>query len=345
MKKAYIYASPDWLEILLIKDDDLAYYKKYPIKFVPGTVYRTHISGDLDFLSGYEVDLGEDKAFIPKREMAKGRPADFPASLVYPPLEGKLARLSPEVKYLGDYMIYYPLEEGLFFSRSLDENFIQNAKEGLRKLGLGQDEKIIVRTRAQGKLDQLLDEYKLFKERRKALARRDNPLQLNPPEEVLLALAEARDIYTNSQEIFKEYRDFFGPRLKLQTSLDIRSISVYNEAVQKSLLRKISLPEGPELVIEELEALTVVDINSKHYRSRNRAEMAWEVNLLSTVELVSQIQIRGIRGIILVDYLRMNRKDTENLIDFLQDSLKTRHIELGLIGKTATGLIEMSIRS
>ena len=134
-------------------------------------------------------------------------------------------------------------------------------------------------------------------------------------------------------------------RLPQETKYDSTFRDVYHPILSKEIanlsLRILPLKGGGELVFDTLEALTVIDVNSGNVESRTFKEMAKSVNNQALDEVVRQIRLRNLEGIILIDFLRENRERQEELIFSFRKSFSEDRRQVKVYGFTKTGLLEM----
>jgi ribonuclease G len=108
--------------------------------------------------------------------------------------------------------------------------------------------------------------------------------------------------------------------------------------------RKISLPSGGEIIIDKTEALTVIDVNSKHFTStQNQQETALITNLEAVEEIFRQLRLRNIGGIIIIDFIDMNEEtDKQKVLENVEAETKKDKSKIEIFGFTRLGLLELS---
>lgn len=108
--------------------------------------------------------------------------------------------------------------------------------------------------------------------------------------------------------------------------------------------REVPLPSGGSLVIDYTEALTAIDVNSGSFQGNMpHGELAFLLNQSAVKEIARQIRLRGIGGIILIDFIDMERKSQEaRLVELLKEEVRKDRVKTVVCGMTSLGLVEMT---
>jgi len=116
------------------------------------------------------------------------------------------------------------------------------------------------------------------------------------------------------------------------------------EEVNQALKRQVSLKSGGHIVIDQTEALIAVDVNSGSFvRSRNMEETGFKTNLEAVHELVHQLRLRNLGGIIVVDFIDMQEEENKTrLLEVLDEALKRDKTKTHVVQYSALGLVEMT---
>jgi len=156
-----------------------------------------------------------------------------------------------------------------------------------------------------------------------------------------LAIRTVRDIFDSSiskilcdnEQITKKIRDFLSivqPRLKRRATYYDGKSPLFHKCniekeIQKIQASRVELKSGGSLVIEQTEALVAIDVNSGRYRKQTNAEQtAFKINLEAAKEIVRQLKLRDMGGLIICDFIDMrdNRNKREIEKEF-RDALKS----------------------
>ncbi len=116
------------------------------------------------------------------------------------------------------------------------------------------------------------------------------------------------------------------------------------EQIQSLFEREVPLPSGGSLVIDYTEALTAIDVNSGAFKGNMpHTELAYLTNEEAAREIARQIRLRGIGGIIMIDFLDMDKKSQqEKLVHFLKNEVRKDRVKTVVCGMTSLGLVEMT---
>jgi len=146
----------------------------------------------------------------------------------------------------------------------------------------------------------------------------------------------------------KAYCDQFYPALTEKLAIVSGPAPLFDqynvdEAIETALSRNAPLPSGGGLVIETMEALTAVDVNSGRFtEGRSPAENARKTNLEAAVELTRQIRLRNLGGLIVVDFIHMeDEPGWEEVLEALRNGFSRDRVSCRVVGRTEGGLVEL----
>ncbi len=284
--------------------------------------------------------------------------------VVKDPLKTKGARLSMELTIAGRYMVYAPTGEGVGVSRRLDDGERERLRRQTASLDLGKGG-VIVRTAAQGASRQdfereLLYLHKLHEVLMERVERSHAPALVF--QEADLAVRVVRDIFSahferaivDNEHQHARLTSFFArtaPELAERVELWEGARPLFEafgveQAIEGVLSRRVDLPSGGYLIIDCAEALTVIDVNSGSFTGGKGASLEdtiTKTNLEAAEEVVNQLRLRDIGGIIVIDFIDMARarnrdavmKTLRRCLD--EDRTKTFTAEISKLG-----LVEMT---
>ena len=116
--------------------------------------------------------------------------------------------------------------------------------------------------------------------------------------------------------------------------------------IVQALEKKVWLKSGGYLVIEPTDALTVIDVNTgKYVGSTNLGETVYRANLEAAEEILRQIRLRDIGGIILVDFIDMEKEEQkEHLLSVMREKARNDRTKTNIVDITSLGLVEITRR-
>ena len=156
-------------------------------------------------------------------------------------------------------------------------------------------------------------------------------------------------IYTDEEDIFEEIETNLPylkekELLKLYKDDKVSLGTLYNfkGSVDKLIEKRVWLKSGANIIIEQLETLTVIDINSGKNISKNETAIL-EINKEAAVEIARQLRLRNISGMIIIDFINMKSKEyIEELIAVLKEQIKQDSVPCTYIDLTKLGLVELT---
>jgi len=298
------------------------------------------------------------------------------------PVGHKGARLTTQVSLAGRYLVYVPGASSTGISRKLPDTERQRLKEILREV-VPADAGVIIRTASEGVKE---DDIRADVER---LQRRWAEIEATAAETKDKAAGAAVALYEEPDVLVKVVRDLFNedfsglivsgeeawntinnyvntvaPDLVSRLNKyepaspdapDVFAVHRINEQLAKAMDRKVWLPSGGTLVIDRTEAMTVVDVNTGKFTGSggNLEQTVTKNNLEAAEEIVRQLRLRDIGGIVVIDFIDMVLESNRDLVlRRLTEALardRTRHqvsevTSLGLVQLTrkrlGTGLLE-----
>lgn len=160
------------------------------------------------------------------------------------------------------------------------------------------------------------------------------------------------EILTDDRNLYEALENFLPPYLreKLRFYQD-PMISMHNvfsltRELSRALCRKVNMKSGANLVIEQTEALVSIDVNSAHsINGRDKEKAVLKVNMEAAEECARQIRLRNLSGMILVDFINMEEKESyDQLMRHLAQAAAQDPMQVKVEDLTALGLVEMTRR-
>jgi len=284
------------------------------------------------------------------------------------PMKTKGARLTTQISLPGRFVVLVPQGEGLGVSRRLDDDERNRLKDILKRLDV-KEGGVIVRTAAEGASEEDIERDLVFLQRlwRSIQAKaKDAKAPELVYQEAELPLRVVRDLFTGDFEKAyiddeRTHRRIVGYlkktsphmvervlRYKEKTPL-MESFGV-EEEIKSTIGRRVDLPSGGYLIFDYAEAFTVIDVNTGRFvggRGKNvggRLEDTITKNNLEAVkEVVRQLRLRDIGGIIVIDFIDMaNPKNRVTVEEALRTELERDRTKTYVVEISPLGLVEMT---
>src|SRR5262245_23849400 len=285
--------------------------------------------------------------------------------VVKDPLKTKGARLSMELTIAGRYMVYAPTGEGVGVSRRLEDKERDRLRKEAKQLDLGGGGAII-RTAAHGasRADferELQYLFKLNDVLKKRVAATPAPALVF--QEADLSVRVVRDIFSEHFEraivddegqhhrlisFFTRTAPELVDRVELYEGEDpLFETYGVDPVINGMLERRVDLPSGGYLVIDYAEALTVIDVNTGSFTGKGKSarleDTITTTNLEAAEEVVRQLRLRDIGGIIVIDFIDMARsRNRDAVLKVLRKALDEDRTKTFVVEISPLGLVEMT---
>src|SRR5215218_7285661 len=296
------------------------------------------------------------------------RGQDVLVQAVKDPMKSKGARLTTEISLPGRFVVFVPNGEGFGVSRRLDDDERTRLKDIVKAIKV-KEGGVIVRTAAEGASADDIERDLVFLQRLwKTIEARANSAK-SPSlvyQEAELPLRVIRDLFTEDFErAFVDHERTFKrvvgylkktsphmadrvTRYREKTPL-LESFGVDRE-IRSTLSRRVDLPSGGYLIFDYAEASTVIDVNTGRFvgsrgkSSAGRLEDTITKNNLEAVkEVVRQLRLRDIGGIIVIDFIDMaNPKNRATVEEALKTELERDRTKTYVVEISPLGLVEMT---
>lgn len=369
-------------QIAVLEDDILVehYVSQQSQASMVGNVYVGRVQNVLPSMEAAFIDVGKGRNAVlyagevnwdaagldgqPRRiEQALKSGDPVRVQVTKDPIGHKGARLTSQVTLAGRYLVFVPGGGMTGISRKLPDTERARLKKILKEV-VPEGSGVIVRTAAEGASEAELraDVERLQKqwekiEKKTATASAPALLQGEPD----MAIRVVRDIFNDdfsrlvvsgdsAWEEISSYVEELAPDLRDRVSRwtaeqDVFSVHRVDEQLAKGMDRKVWLPSGGSLVIDRTEAMTVIDVNTGKFTGAGGTleETVTRNNLEAAEEIVRQLRLRDIGGIIVVDFIDMVLESNRDLVlRRLVECLgrdRTRH---QVAEVTSLGLVQMT---
>jgi ribonuclease G len=284
------------------------------------------------------------------------------------PMKTKGARLTTQISLPGRFVVFVPQGEGLGVSRRLDDDERQRLKDILKKLNV-KEGGLIVRTAAEGASEEDIERDLVFLQRLwKSIEAKAK--EATAPEliyqEAELPLRVTRDLFTgdfekayvDNDQAFKRITGYLkktSPHMvervvRYRDKLPMMEHFGVEQEIKSTLSRRVDLPSGGYLIFDYAEAFTVIDVNTGRFvgsRGKNAGgrleDTITKNNLEAVKEVVRQLRLRDIGGIIVIDFIDMaNPKNRATVEEALRSELERDRTKTYVVEISPLGLVEMT---
>ena len=309
------------------------------------------------------LDIGEEKnGFLP---LSKGHGLKCGQCLLVSktkePRGDKGAQVTDKVTLGGNLLCLLPMEKGCMVSSKItDSEQIAQLKEHGNQIisELGGDFGIIMRTMSvESSYEVLLTEAKkLLDTWQEAKAKIDKSavpgsvdnqtsfcdkiLKTMVTPEIQEIIVDDHDAYCYLSDCINKY--FQGKISVKKYDQEYKMLEYYNlnALMRHSLGHKVLLPSGGSIVIDKTEAMTVIDVNSG--KGSLSPQMVIKTNLEACKEIAAQLRLRNLGGIIVVDFINMDRSLEDQVLTALKEETAVDRAVTGIFGFSKLGLVEIA---
>jgi ribonuclease G len=306
------------------------------------------------------------------RYQAKDIPQLFPAGsdiviqVVKDQIGTKGPRSTTNIALPGRYVVLMPFSGACGVSRKIeDASERERLKDILRSLTIPEGMGVIIRTAGEGKqarwfvrdLHMLLLRWQKIVEKINQTDRRPVLLHSEPgliERTVRDFLTEEVDrILVDNEEDFRLVQELVGevsPRSRSRVELYSDPIPVFERynierQIEQLFQRRVPLPSGGEIVIDETEALTAIDVNTGSHKGAGKdgKDYIVQANLEAVTEAARQIQLRNLGGLIMIDTIDMkNPKDRKKVFDQLREAMENDRAKHQILPISQLGVLQMT---
>ncbi|MFC0212588.1 ribonuclease E/G [Paenibacillus chartarius] len=385
MKRIVLQSGTDMTRVALLEDELVVEFDmERPLeRQQAGSLYLGRVVNVLPGMQAAFVDIGLEKnAFLYIDDLLPAhlekQPAVKPSitELVRPgqtlivqvdkePSGTKGARVTTHYSLPGRWLVYMPDAAYVAVSRKIEAEGEKKRLKALAEEMRRPEEGVILRTVSAGQpAEALLHDLSLLRERwRTVLAAAKSskaPCLLYRDADLLqrtlrdLVREDVADIVVDCAPAAEQLRALLQPG----ASAAAPNIRVHDgevplfdafgvtEQLERAFRRKVWLPSGGYLVVDQTEALTVVDVNTGKYTGKiDLEETVLHINLEAAETIARLLRIRNIGGIVIVDFIDMERDSSRlAVLTRMSDSVRRDRIKTNVVGWTKLGLLELTRR-
>ncbi len=308
---------------------------------------------------------GETRQSYTQMIAGKLKPNDsILVQVIKEPISSKGSRLTSDITIAGRFMVLLPFGGGqVAVSRRVISRKERSRLKKLVRSMLPEGFGAIIRTVAEDQeetllqqdLEKLLAKWKQIEE----MLQNAEPPQLIFKEDTIISsvlrdslTSDVAEIVANSPSIHKEtlnYIEWAAPEMVKNVSLYQGKLPLFEgygiaKDVESIFSRKVWLKSGGYIIIEHTEAMVVVDVNSGRYAAkREQEENSLKTNLEAAREVVRQLRLRDIGGIIVVDFIDMlDQKNSKKVYDSMKTELRNDRAKSNILPMSDFGIMQIT---
>lgn len=367
--------------IALLEDQELKefYIERENYKRMVGNIYKGRVENVLPGMQAAFVNIGLEKnAFLYVRDAIEKKEEldSFPpinqiikqgqellVQIVKESFAQKGARITTNITLPGRYVVLMPTSDYIGISKRITG---EEERERLRTIALEckvDNIGMIIRTEAQGiDKEEFSSDLNFLLKIWRSIEKKDK-LTISPKlihRELELTYKIVRDLFTedidefiiNEKEHYHKVLEMIegiSPELKsrmvyFDEPMDIFDYYGLSAQIKGILQNKVWLKSGGYIIIDQTEALTVIDVNTgKFIGSTSLEDTVLKTNLEAVEEIAKQLRLRDIGGIIIIDFIDMeDPEDVEKVLNRLQRVFNEDKTKTNVLGMTQLGLVEMT---
>ena len=277
--------------------------------------------------------------------------------------EKKGARISKHINLPGKYIVLMPNTDIITVSQKIEKKEEQERLIKLVSENISKENGAIIRTSAEGKEKEIIEDIKNIEQKWNKILKESQDVNAQIPrclyksedivEKMLMDLTDkgiqkvtVNDSidYNEMNMIKKENKEYKDLQIVVKSEETIFDIYDLEQQIQKINNRKIWLKCGGFITIDKTEALTAIDVNTGKYTGNKTMEdTVFKVNKEATIEIAKQLRLRDIGGIIIIDYIDMQKEEDKNIIEeLLKQEVKKDRSKTQIEGFTKLDLMELT---
>lgn len=330
-----------------------------------GKVFVGIIENKVPSLEAFFVNIGLGKNGFLRYKDVPGDPNNYKKGdkiLVQVKKDGGIRKgpqLSMNVSIPGKFLVYIPnSSDNLGISRRITQEKERQRLRNLAKKILNENESLIFRTNSYGieeqealkELQELREKYNQIKEKMGNLKAPNIVYQESDFLGYILRErldSQTKKVITDDKKSFKKLKkslkDFdLNPRIEFEKGDIFKIYQVYDQ-LNEIFDKKIELNGGGTITIDSTEALTSIDVDSAgNLEGKNVEETSYITNIEAAKEIVRQLKLRNIGGMIVVDFIDMkDSSHRKEVIDVIREESKKDKSRVKVLGFTNMGLLEL----
>ncbi len=288
---------------------------------------------------------------------------DILVQIIKEPVKDKGVRVTSGISIPGRFCVLLPFDNRIGISKKIQEFRERKRLKRLAKSILPENCGLIIRTAAKDQEESALSSdlrflIKTWDEIQDLVKTKSPPALIY--KDLATTISVIRDLFTpdvskvfiDSKKLFKDIRNYVQTmQAELVNKIEyfkedepiFESFKI-DERIKTLMGRKVPLPSGGHIVIEHTEAMTVIDVNSGRYAAKKDQESnSLKTDLEASREVVRQLRLRDIGGLIVVDFIDLeDDKNRKKIYDELKKEFRKDRAKIALLAMTEFGLIQIT---
>ena len=371
MKTILINHTQKKTRAVVVKDGGLVsyYVSDEEEPHLTGNIYKGKVQNILPGMQAAFVDIGTDRnAFLQfgkKRTLQLEIDSEVLVQIEKEAVGSKGPRATLSLSIPGRRIVLLPNAKSIGVSHKIDSD-VRNRLFKLASKLRPHDCGLIIRTAAvdcsedtlKGEIDLLYEKWRgisenIGKKKSPSLVYSENDLLTRVlrdelSDEVESVVIDSLKMQLHAKVLVKRLLPTCGAKVEHYVGdAPIFEYFAVADELKKLDERELELPSGGAIVIDRTEAMTVIDVNTgKFYGGNNLSETVFQTNLEAAELILKQLRLRDISGIIIVDFIDMNRAEQkEQLMDFLRANAVGDRKRVHVVDMTPLGLVEITRRN
>lgn len=347
------------------KKDAFVHYLDLGLNFRAFDYFTKQINPNSDFKTLYSnINIGNILEKDGKIESVLKQGQPIVVQIVKEPISTKGSRLTSEISIAGRNIVLLPFAEKVSISQKISSNEEKRRLERLMYSILPKNYGVIVRTAAEGKMAAVLDsELKMLIKKwedswAKMATRKVPQLLFTENSKTTTILRDLlndsfSNIFVNDEQVYHEIREYIAQILPEQEKIvklykgnePILDYYDVNKQIKSAFGKVVPIKQGAYLVIEHTEALHVVDVNSgiRVRTGKDQEQNAFDVNCHAADEIARQLKLRDMGGIIIVDFIDMDKSENRALLlRHMQELMANDRAKHNILPLTKFGLMQIT---
>ncbi|GBD86881.1 ribonuclease G [bacterium BMS3Abin03] len=317
------------------------------------------VDDDEDNSSNQNDRYSDNRQSVPK--LFKGQ--EIIVQITKEPVNNKGVRVTSSISLPGRYCVLLPYDNKTGISKKITDFRERRRLRYIARSILPKNFGLIIRTVAKHQSEKAMrdDLQNLLKqwEEIKETAQSETPpaliyQDLNTTSSVIRDLfnSEVSKVFIDSKKLFREIKNYVKmvqPGMLDKVELYKSSRGIFDEfnidkQINTLMGRKVPLPSGGYLIIEHTEAMVVIDVNSGRYaKSREQEQNSLRTDLEAAREIVRQMRLRDIGGIIVIDFIDLEEeKNRKKIFDELKKEFRKDRAKVSILPMSDFGLVQIT---